>query len=139
MKSKRTYFPPTTTQQRKVLFETWEQTHNVAGACKKAHVGMGTFYKWKPRFEKDGYAGLENTRKLGAPVGTGRIAPEIESKVVELHKAHEDWGKKRLADEIAKGNNWVPLVSRNCVRRILRDAGLWKPETRKPKKSRFSQ
>ena len=100
---------------------------------------MGTFYKWKPRFEKDGYAGLENTRKLGAPVGTGRIAPEIESKVVELHKAHKDWGKKRLADEIAKGNNWVPLVSRNCVRRILRDAGLWKPETRKPKKSRFSQ
>ena len=121
------------------MFETWEQSGDKAEACQKAHVGLGTFYKWKPRFEKDGYAGLEKTRKPGVAAGTGRIAPEIERKVIELHKAHKEWGKKRLAAEIAKENNWVPLVSRNCVRRILREAGLWQPETRKPKKSRSNQ
>ena len=133
------YFPPTTAQQRKLLFETWEQTQDFREACQKAHVGIGTFYRWKPRFEEGSYAGLESTQKLGVPIGTGRIAPEIESKVIELHKAHKEWGKTRLAEEMAKANNWVPLVSRNCVRRILRDAGFWKPEEKKGKKKPSSQ
>jgi hypothetical protein len=42
-----------------------------------------------------------------------------------LRREHANWGKKRIADELAKGNNWVPLVSPNTVKRILKDAGLW--------------
>jgi len=42
-----------------------------------------------------------------------------------MRRQHTDWGKKRIADELAKGNNWVPLVSPNTVKRILKDAGLW--------------
>ena len=127
MKTKRVYFPPTTPQQRKLLFETWEQSGNVTTACQKAHVGRATFYYLKPRFDQEGYAGLETYEKLGVPKGTGRVAVEVESKVLELHSQHADWGKHRLVHEIAKGNNWVPLVSPNTVRRILEDAGLWKP------------
>jgi hypothetical protein len=52
----------------------------------------------------------------------------VEKKVIELHAAHEDWGKQRLADEIAQGNNWVAQVSPNTVRRILTDAGAWQPK-----------
>jgi len=80
MKANHVYFPPTTPQQRKLLFETWEQNHNVMAACKKAHVGRATFYYWKARFAKNGYAGLESYEQVGAPVGTGRIAAEIQSK-----------------------------------------------------------
>jgi hypothetical protein len=40
----------------------------------------------------------------------------------------------RLAHEIAKANNWVPLVSPNTVRRILEDAGMWKPGRKAGKK-----
>ncbi len=29
------------------------------------------------------------------------------------------------ANELAKANGWVPIVSPNTVRRILRDAGVW--------------
>jgi membrane-anchored protein YejM (alkaline phosphatase superfamily) len=39
-----------------------------------------------------------------------------------------------MAHEIAKANNWVPLVSPNTVRRVLEDAGLWKPEESRVKK-----
>ena len=42
-----------------------------------------------------------------------------------VRENHPDWGKKRIADELAKANNWVPLVSSNTVKRILKDAGLW--------------
>jgi transposase len=139
MKTKRTYFPPTTPQQRKLLFETWEQTGNITVACRKAHVGRGTFYYWKPRFDRDGYAGLEAYEKAGVPKGTGRVAAGIETKVLELHRQHDDWGKHRLADEVAKANNWVPLVSPNTVRRILEDAGMWKPNENRVKKAPSSR
>jgi transposase len=139
MKPKRVYFPPTTPQQRKLLFETWEQTGNVTAACRKAHVGRATFYYWKPRFDRDGYAGLEAYEKAGVPKGTGRVTMEIEAKVLELQRQHAGWGKHRLADEVAKANNWVPLVSPNTVRRILEDAGLWQPAENRVKKAPLSR
>ena len=136
MSTKRVYFPPTTPQQRKLLFESWEETGNVSKACRKAHVGRATFYYWKPRFVKNGYAGLEHYEKLGVPPGTGRVAAEIQSKILELHQQHANWGKKRLANEIAKANNWVSQVSPNGVRRVLLEAGKWDPENKRRKKGR---
>ncbi len=134
MKTK-TYYPATTVQQREMLFRTWEEIGSVTKACQKAHVGRNTFYLWKPRFEKEGYAGLVNSKKNGVPKGTGRVAGNVEGKVLELHTHNPKWGKHRLAHEIAKENNWVPLISPNTVRRVLEDAGMWKPEERKGKKT----
>jgi len=135
MSAKRVHYPDTTPQQRKLLFETWQSGSSVVEACRKAHVGRGTFYRWKPRFEADGYAGLEEYQKKGPEKGYGRVSAEIEDQVIKLRKLHADWGKHRIADEIAKANNWVPLVSPNTVRRILEEAGLWKPEEKRQKKA----
>ncbi len=124
MTKKRIHFPFTTAQQRKLLFEIWEETGNVIQACRKAHVGRGTFYYWKPRFDEQGYAGLEDFRSR-APKEPKRIPPEVEQKVTSMRRENPSWGKRRIADEVAKANNWVPLVSPNTVRRILQDADLW--------------
>jgi transposase len=137
MTPRNVYYPPTTPQQRKLLFETWEQTNNVTTSCQKAHVGRTTFYLWKPRFDQNGYAGLVAGEKVGVPKGSGRVAAEVEAKVLELHGQHADWGKHRVASEIAKANNWVPLISPNTVRRVLEDAGMWKPEENRVKKTRL--
>jgi transposase len=135
MRTKRIHYPETTAQQRKLLFETWQSGSSIVAACRKAHVGRGTFYRWKPRFEAAGYAGLEEYQKKGPEKGYGRKSAEIEQQVFELREQHENWGKHRIADEIAKANNWVPLVSPNTVRRILEEAGLWKPEEKRRKKA----
>ena len=124
MTTKHIHFPFTTAQQRKLLFETWEATGNVTEACRKAHVGRGTFYYWKPRFDEHGYPGLEEFASR-APAEPSRTPRAIEDKVIALRRANPDWGKRRIADELTKGNNWVPLVSPNTVKRILEDAGLW--------------
>jgi transposase len=124
MSTKRIPFRETTAQQRKLLFETWEATGNVTLACRKAHVGRGTFYYWKPRFGKYGYAGLEAFENR-SPKESHRTATEVEQKVIALRREHPGWGKKRIANELAKANNWVPLISPNTVKRILKDDGLW--------------
>jgi len=127
MTTKRTYFRETTAPQRKLLFETWEATGSVIQACRKAHVSRGTFYYWKPRFEEQGYAGLEVFASR-APKRRHQTAPEIEAEVIAARREHPKWGKRRIADELAKDNEWEPVISPNTVRRILKDAGLWESE-----------
>ena len=124
MNKTRTHFPITTAQQRRLLFAVWEETSDRAEACRRAHVSQSTFYNWKPRFEAGGSAALAETGSH-APHHPQRTAADIAVRVVTLRRSHPDWGKRRIADEMAKGNNWVPLVSPNTVKRILQDADLW--------------
>jgi len=124
MTKKRTYFPATTAQQRRLLFAVWEATGEREEACRRAHVSQSTFYHWKPRFEAGGYAVLEETISH-APHHPNLASAAVEAQVVEMRRDHPERGKRRIADELAKGNNWVPLVSPNTVKRILQDAGLW--------------
>jgi transposase len=118
------HFPLTTAQQRRLLFQTWETTSDVEEACRTAHVGRRTFYTWKPRFIAGGYAALEHFASR-APKKTRRTPAALEQQVIRLRQEHPAWGKQRIADELAKANNWIPLLSPATVKRILRDAGLW--------------
>jgi hypothetical protein len=122
--SKRIHFPQTTAHQRRLLFETWQATGDVEFACRTAHVGRRTFYTSQPRFLAGNYAALDACASR-APKRTRRTAPKIEQQVIALRQAHPDWGKQRIAHELAKANEWVPLLSHMTVQRILRDAGLW--------------
>lgn len=122
--NKRIHFPLTTAQQRRLLFETWQATGDVAVACRTAHVGRRTFYTWKPRFLAGGFPALEHFPSR-APKRTRRTPEPIAAQVIARRQLHPDWGKQRLADELAKTNGWVPLVCPNTIKRILRDAGLW--------------
>ena len=124
MATKHIHFPLTTAQQRKLLFATWQGTGNVTAACRKAHVGRGTFYYWKPRFDTQGFAGLAEFASRAAKEPQ-RTPAAVAQQVLALRREHADWGKQRLAAALAKANNWVPLVGPNTVRRLLQDAGLW--------------
>jgi len=124
MSTKRTHYRQTTADQRRLLFETWEATGSVTEASQVAHVCRQTFYVWQPRFAAEGYAGLLEFASR-APKHPSRIDPAIKPRVIALRQAHPSWGKQRIADELTRANQWVPLVSRGTVRRILLEAGLW--------------
>jgi transposase len=134
MSTRRTYYGFSTPQQRKLLFETWEATGSVTKACETARVSRGLFYHWKARFAAQGYAGLAAFDSRVAHK-LNRKAAGVEQGVIELRQAHPTWGKRRIADELAKANNWVPVVSPNTVKRILTAVGLW-PESGAGEKSR---
>ena len=125
MNKQRIYYPKTTYTQRQLLFQVWEETEDVLEACRQARISESTFYYWKERFETEGYEGLKEVKKPGPARGMS-VSTEIQEKVVAMKEAHPEWGKQRMADEVAKNNSWVPLVSVNTVRRILEEKGLWK-------------
>lgn len=127
-----TYFPRTTAQQRSLLFATWEATGSVKQACQKARVGKNVFYRWKPRFETGGYGALE-VPQSHAPKHPRKIPPDVSKRVIAMKRAHPAWGKRRIADELAKRQSWVRVVSPNTVTRILKDVNLW-PAPKHPEK-----
>ena len=124
MAATRIHYRRTTAQQRKLLFEKWEETGKVSEACRKAHVGRGPFYDWQARFEEKGDEGLEEFEDH-APNNPHRIGEKVAQAILEMKQEQQDWGKKRIAHELAKKNNGVPLVSPNTVKRVLAAAGLW--------------
>jgi transposase len=124
MKYNHTYFPRSTAQQRKLLFERWEATGSVTQASQAAHLSRTTFYLWYPRFVEQGYAGLLEAHKT-VRKHQQTIAPAIAEQVLQMRREHAEWGKQRIADELTKQHNWVAVVSPNTVQRILQEAGLW--------------
>ena len=104
-------------------------------ACRTSHLSRGTFYYWKPRFEKEGYAGLETTGSH-APHHPAQTASEVVAQIVALKEAHPEWGKQRIADELMKSNGWVPLVSAGTVYNILVAKGLIDSRYSRRKKKR---
>jgi transposase len=133
MSEKRTYFGFTTPQQRKLLFEVWEATKDIAEACRQARVSQRLFYYWKKRFEQDGYAGLEDFKSRVAHK-LNRKDATVEAEVIRLKTEHADWGKLRIAQEMAKANDWKAVISPNTVRRILQTAHKWSESTPRGKK-----
>ena len=132
----RIHYPRTTVSQRKLLFEIWEGTNNVAKACSTARVSERTFYYWQPRFETGGYEALEQFASH-APKEPKRTPQKIEQEVIEIRRQNGSWGKRRIADELAKKNNWIAVISPNTVKRILQDAGLWPSSETKSPKAKF--
>jgi transposase len=124
-KPKRTYFRPTTVQQRRLLFETFEQTHDIQAACSVAHVARRTFFYWQRRFRAGGYAALE--QELSRAPHKTRIPPTPEATVQEViayRQAHPGHGYRRIAAELKKAHEWQAVISPTQVRRILLKAGL---------------
>jgi hypothetical protein len=135
MSPKRTYFGFSTPQQRKLLFETWEATGRVTHACRTARLSRGLFYYWKARFDQSGYPALEAFDSRVAHQRNTKEAP-LQQHVIDLRHAHPDWGKARIAQELAKAHNWIPVISPNTVKRILQEADLWPaPSSEKKRRS----
>src|SRR5205814_4324929 len=95
MTTNRTYFGFTTAQQRRLLFEIWEQIGNVTEACRVARVGRRTFYYWKPRFDAHGYAGLESFAS-SAPNHPNPVAKTLHDQVIALRQANPEWANAVL-------------------------------------------
>lgn len=117
------FFRATTAQQRRLLFEIWEATNDVTQACEQARVSRGTFYRWKERFDKEGYQALEEPLSR-RPHRTRKTDSAVESLVISLKKQNSTWGKAQIAQEVNAQIEDLS-ISPTTVRRILVDADLW--------------
>jgi len=117
------YFRPTTVSQRQLLFRQVEETGNVSAAARQAHVGRGTYYRWRGRYQTAGLAGLAHERSR-APQRP-RIAPlraALRAEVLAYDAAHPGTGTRTVAHRICQAHNWEPVISHTTVWQIRRAA-----------------
>jgi transposase len=132
--SKQPYFRPTTADQRRLMFAVYETTASPRQACVAAHVCLGTFYRWRPRFVAGGYAALDEPGSHRPHCSPNQLPQPYVEEVLAAKREHPAWGKRRIADELAKGHGWQAVVSASQVRRVLLGAGLWPQRDRPAKK-----
>ena len=128
--TKRIHFPLMTAQQRRLLFETWEATGDVMQACPPPISDAARFIIGNRASNQGGYVALEQFASA-APKQPARTDAAIAAQIVALRTQHPTWGKRRIADELAKANGWQRVVSPNTVARILRAHDLWTAPAKK--------
>lgn len=119
------YPRPTTFLQRKLMIETYLNTHNITKSCSREGVAINTFYRWYPRYLESGLEGIKKP-KNHINKNLERINKKYKNRVVELKKKHPLWGRRTIAFIICNENNGKKIISPSGVQKILERAGLWK-------------
>ena len=122
---KRKYHRPTTFLQRKLLIETYLETHNITQSCRKAGVAINTFRRWYPRFLESGLEGIKKA-KYHTNKHLGRINKKYMDRIIELKKRHPSWGRRTIALVICNENKGKKVISPSGVQKVLERGGLWK-------------
>ena len=91
--------------------------------CEEFNISCKTGYKWYNRFLKEGEAGLKNQSK--ARLTQQYIAKDLEKTIIDMRKAHNDWGPKKIKGELKQCGIESPSAS--SIGNILKKHQLSKP------------
>jgi len=115
---RRKYRRLTTFLQRKLMIETYLDTHNITKSCRKAGVAINTFRRWYSRYLEDGLEGIKKP-KCHTNKHLGRIEGKYKNRIIELKKEHPKWGRRAIASVICNENNGKKIISPSGVQKIL--------------------
>ncbi|HAJ33172.1 MAG TPA: hypothetical protein DCK79_07340 [Candidatus Atribacteria bacterium] len=114
----------TTFTQRKLMIETYQETHNISFSCRKVELSINTFRRWYPRYLEQGMEGIREPKKH-IRKNLGRVPEKYACRAIELKKKNPSWGRRTIASVIVKENNNKKVISPGGVQKVLERARLW--------------
>jgi putative transposase len=118
---------------RRDFIEDWLRgLYSMTDLCARYGISRRVGYKCRARFERAGFAGLEDQRRTPHH-SPNRIAPEIAAALLAARRAHPTWGPRKLLPYLqCRQPNWAwPVAS--TVGELLRHHGLVAQRRRRPR------
>lgn len=98
--------------------------------CATFGIAPKTGYKWLHQFETEGPEGLRDRSRR--PKGNSRAISDLVAKrLVELRRAHPDWGPKKLVHWLGRFEPRWEVPAASTVGELLKRHGLVKPRKRR--------
>ena len=89
------------------VLELSRQLGNVSQACKVFGYSRDSFYRFKKLYEEGGELALRDIVRQNRPNAKNRVAPELESRVVEMALDNPALGQQRVANELRKDGMFI--------------------------------
>jgi transposase InsO family protein len=111
-------------EQRRAFVEALVRgTESMSELCAQAGVSRKTGYKWKERFEAEGWAGLQDRPPVAHRL-PHRTLPEVEGALVALKQERPRWGPKKLVTLLAERHPELDTPAASTAGEILKRHGL---------------
>jgi transposase InsO family protein len=117
-----------------LLLEAERSGETIAEVCARHGVSRASFYRYRRRYLEEGVDGLE-PRSRRPRFSPAQIAPQLETRIVELRRRHPRWGARRIHAELARASTEPPAVS-TIHRALKRNHLVAAQPPRRPKASK---
>jgi len=97
------------------------RTLNFRALCQQYGISAKTGYKWKERFLRSGFIGLEEQSRR-PHAHADQLSEEVLCEIVRLKLAHASWGPRKIRELYLRRHGEV--ASESTFKRVLERAGL---------------
>ncbi len=116
-------------QRRAFIEALLRGAESMSELCAQAGVSRKTGYKWKGRFDAEGWAGLDDRPPIAHQL-PHRTSPTVEKALVALKRERPSWGPKKLVTLLAERRPRLQAPAPSTAGEILKRHGLVQPRPR---------
>ena len=117
-------------ERARFVIEALEGWTSMSELCEKFGVSRRIGYKWVRRFERGGFAALED-RSRARKAQAAATPPEVVAEIVALRQKHPTWGPRKLRARLAVLKPEVRWPAGSTIGELLKREGLVKPRRRR--------
>ena len=110
------------------IIRAQKEQQSFSSLCHEYNISRKTGYKWRERFNNDGFTGLKNQTRCPKK-SPAKLDESVVCKLIKLKQAHLKWGPKKIHALYHRGS--TDPISLSSVKRILKNSGFVVPRKRR--------
>ena len=121
--------------KRELIRELKEEERSVSELSQRYRLSRKTIYRWKKRYEQEGFKGLEEKSRRPGRSPQQAISQEWKEAVFELKRRRRTWGAKKIVATLKRRHPDRQMVSERTVGRLLQAAAMTHDRRKRSRKN----